>query len=168
MKATVSEQLLRLQGRSWGARVGRGGLRCLLLLAVQFAAPRPLFAATSYYVSRTGSNTNPGTFDAPWRTIQKAANVVPPGSTVYVRGGVYYEAVTVRVSGSAGGGYVTFRPYPGERAILDGTGLAVPDADTGMFLLNNRSYVAIQGFEIRNYKTSLRYRVPVGIYIRGA
>src|SRR5437870_2802326 len=82
-----------------------------------------LAASCTHYVAMTGSDANPGTLAAPWQTIQKAANSVTPGSTVCIRGGVYSEVVTVNVSGSAGGGFITFQSYPGEQAVLDGTNL---------------------------------------------
>lgn len=143
-------------------------LLCFLVCACVVVTPGRSLAATSYYVASTGSDTNPGTSSKPWRTIQKAANTATPGSTVYVRGGVYKERVTVNVSGSASGGYITFRSYPNETAVVDGTGLSVPGASTGLFLLVSRSYIIIKGFEIRNYKTAAVDRVPVGIHIRGA
>jgi len=40
-----------------------------------------------YYVSTTGSDSNPGTLAAPWLTIQHAANTVTAGATVNVLGG---------------------------------------------------------------------------------
>ncbi|MGO4372568.1 DUF1565 domain-containing protein, partial [Paenibacillus sp. MCAF20] len=48
----------------------------------------------AYYVAPTGSDSNPGTLNAPWKTIQKAANTLVAGEIVYVRGGVYKEFVT--------------------------------------------------------------------------
>ena len=45
------------------------------------------------------------------------------GDTVYVMGGVYNEVVTFANSGSATAGYITFESYPGQTAIVDGTGL---------------------------------------------
>jgi parallel beta-helix repeat protein len=131
------------------------------------ATPTP-GAGPAYYVATTGSDSNPGTQAAPWRTIQKAANSATPGSTVYVRGGVYTERVTVNVSGSAAGGPITFQNYPGETPVVDGTGLSVPASENGLFLLIDRSYVVIKGFEIRNYKTATSGLVPVGIHVRGA
>jgi hypothetical protein len=74
---------------------------------------------SSFYVSTTGDDSNPGTQTAPWRTVQHAADTVPAGSTVNVRGGVYEELVSIKASGDATDGYITFRSYPGETAILD-------------------------------------------------
>jgi hypothetical protein len=121
------------------------------------------------YVSTTGSDSNSGTIDSPWRTIQHAANSVKAGDTVYVRGGVYSESVNISVSGSALGGAITFQSYSGETAIVDGTGLAVPSSGTqGLFNIANQSYITIQGFEIRNYQTSSSSATPAGIWVSGS
>ncbi|GIK10518.1 MAG: hypothetical protein JETCAE02_02280 [Anaerolineaceae bacterium] len=120
----------------------------------------------THYVATTGNDSNSGTLASPWRTVQKAANTVGAGSVVCVRAGMYNEAVTINVSGSAGA-YITFQNYPGETVYLDGTGITVPAADNGMFFINNKSYIIVQGFEIQNYKTSTKNRVPIGIRITG-
>jgi pectin methylesterase-like acyl-CoA thioesterase len=74
---------------------------------------------TSLYVATTGNDSNSGTLTSPWRTIQHAADAARAGSTVNVRGGVYEELVSVNASGNASEGYITFRSYPGETAILE-------------------------------------------------
>ena len=127
----------------------------------------PLHAAT-FCVATTGSDANPGSSSAPWKTVQKAADSLAPGDTALVRGGVYQEAVTVHVTGSPAGGFVAFKNYPGETPVLDGAALQVPPGDTGLFLIADRSYVAIEGFEIRNYQANSGSRVPAGIFITGA
>jgi hypothetical protein len=43
-----------------------------------------------YYVAPWGDDTNPGTFEEPWSTWQKAFETAKPGNVVYFRGGVYY------------------------------------------------------------------------------
>ena len=130
--------------------------------------PSPAGAGISHYVSKSGNDNNPGTLNSPWRTIQYAANTVMAGDTVFVRGGVYKEHVNVPISGNGTAGYITFQSYPGETAIVDGTGLDVPDGQYGLFNIASQSYLIIRGFEIRNYKTSSTKYVPVGIYIYGA
>src|SRR5207302_909819 len=45
--------------------------------------------AASYYVAPNGLDSNPGSQAQPWQTIQKAANMLSPGDTVYVRTGTY-------------------------------------------------------------------------------
>ena len=127
--------------------------------------PQP--AVCTRFVATTGSDGNNGsTLTTPWKTVQKAANSALPGDIVCVRAGTYTEKVTLGVSGTAAA-YITFQSYPGETAILDGTGLAVPTADNGMFYIQNKAYLIIKGFEVRNYKTSTTDNVPIGIRVTG-
>jgi hypothetical protein len=128
----------------------------------------PSRSGTTYYVSSSGNDNNAGTLSAPWRTIQKAANTVKAGDTVQVRAGTYNEIVTMKTSGNASSGYITFQNYPGESPIVDGTGLAA-GGQTGLFSLEGTfNYIIIQGFEIRNFSSSSKGKVPVGIDFEGA
>jgi hypothetical protein len=123
--------------------------------------------AKTFYVSTSGKDSNAGTISKPWRTIRHAANAVAAGDTVYVRAGVYNELVSIPKSGSASGGTITFSSYTGELAVIDGTGLPIPEGQWGLVTIENRSYIIIRGFEIRNYKTKSA-QVPIGLYIFGA
>jgi hypothetical protein len=123
---------------------------------------------STYYVAITGSDSNNGSLTAPWQHIQYAANQVHAGDTVYVRGGIYNELVSFPASGSAAAGFITFSSYPGELATLDGTGLGIPGGQWGLFTIVDQSYLVINGFEVRNYKTDSKADVPIGIYVSGA
>jgi parallel beta-helix repeat protein len=57
--------------------------------------------AANYYVSTSGNDANTGTQTNPWRTIQKAVNTVSNGSTVYISGGTYNEAVSITRNASS-------------------------------------------------------------------
>ncbi len=122
---------------------------------------------TVYYVAPNGNDKNPGTKTRPWRTIQHAADTVKPGDAVYVRAGIYAEDVAIHVSGTASDGYITFRNYPGETPILDGSNLTVPPDKMGLFYIQDQHHLIIQGFELRNYQSSAPDIVPIGIHIRG-
>jgi hypothetical protein len=61
-----------------------------------------LSPGNTYYVSTTGNDSNPGSQSLPFRTIQKAANVVNPGDVVNIQPGTYAETVTISRSGIAG------------------------------------------------------------------
>lgn len=127
----------------------------------------PVPGVCHLFVSTTGNDNNDGlTINTPWRTVQKAANSAQAGNVVCVRGGTYNEKVTVNVSGAAGAS-ITFQSYPGETAILDGTGITVPSEDNGMIYIQNQSYIIVNGFHIRNYKTSSNGRVPIGVRVTG-
>ncbi len=99
-----------------------------------------------FYVSKNGNDRNPGTKEQPWKTIQKACNTLQPGQTAYIREGVYNEKVAFYVSGSADGGYITIRNYPGETPILDGAGIS----GTNIMFITQKSYIKVIGLEIRN------------------
>jgi hypothetical protein len=73
----------------------------------------------SFYVATTGADTNPGTLDQPFRTIQHAATQAAPGDTVLIRQGIYRETVTPPRSGLAGSP-ITFQAYNGEAVTVSG------------------------------------------------
>jgi len=130
---------------------------------------------TTYYVSKRGSDSNLGTIDSPWLTIQHAANTVKAGATVYVLGGVYHESVHFRASGTAQAP-ITFQSYPEQAAVIDGTGLSCCTSNPpssgnqiqGLINVVNRSYIVIRGFEVRNFTTSNAADTPTGVWITGS
>ena len=122
---------------------------------------------SSFYVATTGNDSNPGTQAAPWRTVQHAADSARAGSTVYVRGGVYEELVAIKASGNASDGFITFRSYPEETAVLD-AGHFTPSGRQAILTIENQSYVRIVGFEIRNFHTAEHRLAPLGISVIGA
>ncbi len=102
----------------------------------------------TFYVSTEGDNySNPGTIDRPWGTIQKAANSVKPGDTVYIREGTYHEVVDLKNSGNSVN-YITFASYPGETAIIDGTNHS--GYYQCLFNINGQSYIIVKGLSLAN------------------
>jgi hypothetical protein len=114
----------------------------------------PIPGARIYYISTTGSDNNPGTEASPWRTIQKAANSMAAGDTVYVSAGDYStQRVTVTRSGAAGSP-ITYQAQG--RVVMKGFNIAA-------------SYVTVNGFEIANTDyVSGWSRTSQGIVIEGA
>ncbi|HEY7529943.1 MAG TPA: right-handed parallel beta-helix repeat-containing protein, partial [Gemmatimonadota bacterium] len=55
---------------------------------------------TTWHVTSGGSDTNRGTASSPFRTIQKAADVVRPGDTILVHGGLNVGHVRIARSGT--------------------------------------------------------------------
>jgi hypothetical protein len=145
----------------------RNSLSVFLLLTGMTALAVPRNSG-NFYVSPAGSDANPGSRQKPFKTIQHAADVAMPGTTINVLGGTYCQRLAVHTSGNAAQGYVTFRSQPGEKAILDGSCMTPEIGWSAMVALHDVSYVKIQGFEIRNYKTADRRRTPFGIRVYGS
>ena len=132
------------------------------------AAPASVSSLLSgtYFVSVNGKDANPGTLAKPWRHIQHAMDRVGPGSTVNVMTGVYKEFVTFKNSGSSGN-YITLQNYTGNTPVIDGTGLRIK-GETGLVTIENKKYVKLIGFEIRNLKAhGTPSAFPQGISVRG-
>ena len=102
-----------------------------------------------YYVSNDGSDSNDGSFANPFKTIQKAANTVKSGQTVYIRGGKYDERVVLKTSGTSKG-YITFSNYSGEKVIIDGTGIDWGYDWGCLFNMNSQKYIKVIGLRVIN------------------
>lgn len=117
-------------------------------------APEP--ARSECFVAPDGSDDNPGTRQRPWASLAHAAEVARAGQTVTVRGGTYPLArrIIVRNSGVEGA-WITFQGYPGERIVLDASGIDIGDPrdhphDRGTFQVEGVAYVRVIGLEIRS------------------
>lgn len=110
-------------------------LSLLIILCSIFTisiSPIAVSAATqaAYYVSPTGSDSNPGTIDAPFQTIVKARDAVRTINKnmtgdiyVYLRGGDYRitSTVTFGPEDSGTNGYrIYYQAYQGEVPVLNG------------------------------------------------
>ena len=113
---------------------------------------------TTYYVSTTGSNSNPGSETLPLLTAAYAASKVNPGDIVIFENGIYTGTpgnffATLTRSGTSSA-YITFKARNKGRAILDGqNNLALAGFSIG------GSYINISGFEIKGM-------LGVGIEVR--
>ncbi|KZZ85595.1 right-handed parallel beta-helix repeat-containing protein [Bacillus sp. SJS] len=122
---------------------------------------------TKLYVAPTGSDQSPGTIRQPLKTIQKAVDQSKPGTTIYVRKGTYKEQVMIKKSGLSSAPII-IQAYPKEKAILDGTGVKISWDNQGLVSIHNKSYITIDGLEIRNYKTKQEDSLPIGISVSGS
>jgi parallel beta-helix repeat protein len=114
---------------------------------------------TPFYVSTQGNDSNPGTFTRPWRTLSRAAERVTPGDTVYVRSGVYQEAVDFSTSGTSNSP-IKIIAYPGEVPIIDGNNYQIPHEDGGSLLELSGNFVTASGIEVR-------YSSYLGVLVSG-
>jgi hypothetical protein len=92
--------------------------RITLTAVVVLLLPAARTSAATFYVSPSGSDANPGTASAPWRTVGKVdRSRLAPGSTILFRGGSSFTDATLTplTSGSAGAP-IRFGSYGGGRA----------------------------------------------------
>ena len=82
--------------------------------------PASIHGAT-YYVSTSGNDGNNGTsLSTPWRTINKAAQMMVAGDTVFIRGGTYRESAFPAHSGTSANARITYSAYNSEQVIITG------------------------------------------------
>ena len=82
-----------------------------------------LMAVASYYVSTKGEDSNPGTFNKPFKTILKASKKMKAGDICYIREGFYHEIITLNETHGTYTSPITFKAYKNENVVLDGTEL---------------------------------------------
>jgi hypothetical protein len=82
--------------------------------------------AVTYYVASNGSDSNPGTKSAPFRSIVHGFSVLSAGDTLYIRGGTYHEAYDGNTQKAPSGTNDSNAPlisnYPGETVIWQPNG----------------------------------------------
>jgi len=129
---------------------------CVVLPAAMFLLGASASAAT-YYVSNAGNDGNPGTSDAPFQHLSRAAAAAQqPGDTVLVMDGTYdNEGVVspgfvVRLGQSGNlGNPIIFQAINRGRVILDSMNTSGGTDCNGAysyFDLRNSSFIVIQGF----------------------
>jgi len=114
----------------------------------------PVTGQRVFYVSNEGNDDNPGSANAPWKTLSKAAANAQAGDIVWVRGGTYKQQLVPQNSGTASNPLV-FAAYPGEEVILNGNGLNLTKVDSGtpfngVVHVHNKNHIWIVGFTVKN------------------
>lgn len=106
--------------------------------------------AMEYHVSTGGNDAGDGTREAPFRTVQRAADAVQPGDVVTVHAGVYRERVDPPRGGDSEARRITYRAAPGERVVLTGSesvkGWTRVTNDTWKATVPNRVFGAFNPF----------------------
>jgi hypothetical protein len=123
----------------------------LSLVLLLGASSRLVIADTNtYYVSPGGNDSNPGTIELPWGTVQYALNQLLPGDQLYLRGGVYLLTTSIVVINRHGSLSAPIRvsAYPEEHPIIDGSQLT--DTRWAVWTMNNSDYWSFHGFSIQN------------------
>lgn len=120
-------------------RRARSAIAIAWLLALPLGA-----AAATFHVDSNGADTNPGTPQMPWRTIQHAATQMGAGDIAVVAAGIYTEQVFITASGTPGAP-ITLQAMNG--AVVESPN---PSASLSAFDIQpSVKHVVIDGFEMR-------------------
>jgi hypothetical protein len=117
----------------------------------------PYLSLAQIYVSPAGADSNSGSFEQPFLTINKALSIAGPDSIVYLRGGTYSPIAAAEMSdnGSADH-YIKVWAYPGEYPIID---YSQEISSTDGIKISG-SFYHLKGIEEKNARHN-------GIYITG-
>jgi hypothetical protein len=125
---TVLATALCLAALTAGLRSGEeGGTGVLLPDGREFVSwEKPLHFTRIYYVDNRNpraADSNPGTQELPFLTINKAAQVVEPGERVVIMTGVYRERIDPARGGSGADKMISYEAAPGANVIVKGSRL---------------------------------------------
>jgi len=148
-----------------------------LFVIISFLAFAGSAQAADYYVATTGSDSNPGSQAAPWRTIAHAVDKMVAGDTTYVRGGTYNEtrSIVFRKSGTGESSRIRLLNAPGEtpkinfsqatdaRILLSTSGQAKPIVGKPNVPVG---WLTIEGFEITKGTVAFHFINAHDIVIR--
>jgi len=111
--------------------------------------------AAEYYVSPTGSDSNPGTQASPWGTVQKAADTAVAGDTVWLRGGTYAittpntsgSGITFSKSGTSDTNRINYFAYAGEVPKIDFSNMKISTSGYTMGITVSGNWLHFKGIE---------------------
>lgn len=120
------------------------------------------------YVAPDGSDSNSGTIDAPFESIQKAQEYVSAGDTVYIRGGLYqiredqisrvesslFACVSYLNKSGSSGKTIKYWAYPGETPVFIFSAVK-PANQRVVGIWVGGSYIHLKGLEMTGIQTTI-------------
>jgi len=123
----------------------------------------PQLVRTELYVAPSGSDSNPGTREEPFRTLARAAQAATPGTTVHVAPGIYFGGVRTTTHGTAEARIVFESTERGAARVVPPLDSRQPSAWD-----NRANYLDIIGFEIDGTQYQSGIKWLSGIYNAGS
>jgi len=88
---------------------------------VIIAALAAALHATEFHVAVAGKDSNEGTRNAPFVTIQHAADLAQPGDVITVHEGIYRERINPPRGGESDAKRIIYQAAPGEKVVITGS-----------------------------------------------
>ena len=130
-----------------GILTSRFGLFLALAVFYLLCVGSPVKGDT-YYISPSGSDSNPGTFAYPWKTIAKANSTLIPGDTVLIHAGAYSDQIRPINNGASDLNRITYREYGDGNVIVTIPGITFYRPDAGAIALGDCSYITVDGIKV--------------------
>jgi uncharacterized repeat protein (TIGR02059 family) len=127
------------------------GMKKLLIIPILLISL--ISSAATYYVSSTGSDSNPGTIAQPWKSLNYAFNRLLAGDVLYMRGGTYTtlannnDGISLKNRDGGVSSKIKVLAYNGEQPILDCSSLSSSSEHHGL-LMEGCDYWDITGLTI--------------------
>ncbi len=121
-------------------------------------------AQSTYYVRKTGSDSNAGTSPgSAYKTIDKAADTATAGATIYVGAGTYTETVTPSNDGTAGSPIVYVADTSGAQT-GDAGEVIIRRTGNGqdVLVVDSDNYLTFRGFIIEDGRDTITWDNSVG------
>ncbi len=132
------------------------------LLIIPLLLISMICSSATYYVAKTGSDSNAGTLASPFATWAKGVSMLSsPGDILYIRGGTYnVNGGSSKVNGTYNGVFISGKKgtssspiqilaYNNEVVIVDGSAMTQQDWKAGITLVGC-SYMKIKGIILQN------------------
>jgi len=139
------------------------------LLMGLFSFMAPANAGNVYYVAVNGKDSQTGTKELPFASVQRAQQAVEPGDTVYIRGGTYlmsasgiagyelnnsYACVTLLDKSGTSEQRICYFAYPGEKPRFDFSQVKPEGKRVSGFWVN-ASWLHIRGLEVTGVQVTI-------------
>lgn len=117
-----------------------------------------------YYLAPYGSDSNDGSFDSPFYSLNKVWPLLQAGDLIYMRGGVYEYNDYQNLNGKSGtvGNMIKLFAYPGETPIIN----PAPGYTSVMGVYVRGAYLHIKGLDVSNFvqRTSDKFYLGLQAY----
>jgi len=114
--------------------------------------------AAEYYVAPTGSDSNPGSLDQPFASVQHGNDVAKAGDTIWIRGGTYQivkptsagAGISLSKSGTSDASRIKYWAYEGEVPVFDFAMMTLSTTGYTHGFVVSGSWLHIRGLELEN------------------
>ena len=110
-------------------------------------------SAQPWYVDTNGSDSNNGTLQNPFKTIEKAVSVVQAGQTILSKGGTYNLTSTITITKSGTAGSVNF-----DGCLSGPTPLCLTFSNPGFWKQGYQTYRKLLAYKGDRYNRRRRQR----------